>query len=120
VVNSSIIKNYKDELQKIDKALIGIDKKLIILTHLIPTNIEEQRQLFVESEGSHVPIFTYNKPDLDFDQLLKNLSAIDIPEIPLSGLYIRKKEEVENKILFLKAFRENEARDMTLYSKKLF
>jgi hypothetical protein len=38
-------------LQKIDKALIGIDKKLVIVTRLIPKNIDEQRHLFVESKG---------------------------------------------------------------------
>lgn len=120
VVNSSIIKNYKEELQKIDKALIAIDKKLLILKYLIPTNLEEQKQMFIQSEGKKVPQFTYDTPNLDFDWLLQSLEEIDIPEIPLSVLYTDKKKEVKNKILFLQAFANNEAKEMTQFSKALF
>ncbi len=120
VINSSIIKNYKDELQKLDKAIFAIDKKLLLLKYLIPKNVDEQKQLFIESDGKHIPELEYNYPDHDFAQMKNDLASLDIPEIPLAWLYVEKKEEVLNKIGFLEAFCNGESKEMTLYSKKIF
>lgn len=120
VINSSIIKNYKDELQKIDRAIFWIDKKLLILKYLIPSNIDEQRHIFIESEGKHIPQFEYDLPSHDFHQMKQDLEKIEIPEIPLSQLYYEKKEEVKNKILFLEAFCNDDPKGISLYSKNIF
>ncbi len=120
VVNSSIIDNYKDELKKIDKAIFGIDKKLLILKHLIPTNIDEERQLFIESEWSYIPKLEYDFPDHDFLAMKEELEKIDVPDIPLGELYAEKKEEVLNKINFLESFVNGESKDISLFSKKVF
>jgi len=120
VVNSSIIKNYKDELQKIDKVIFAIDKKLLIIKHLIPTNIDEQRQLFIESEWSHVPELEYDLPSHDFETMKSELEKIDVPDIPLGSLYVDKKEEVLNKIAFLEAFIAWDSKEISLFSKKVF
>ena len=120
VLNSSITKSYKDTLAKIDKEVFAIDKKLLILKYLIPTNIEDEKQLFIESEWKHIPKFEYDLPELDFETMRKDLSKIDIPDIPLGKLYQEKKEEVQNKISFLEAFCNDEAKEMSLFSKKVF
>jgi alpha-L-glutamate ligase-like protein len=120
VVNSSIIKNYKDELQKIDKAIFAIDKKLLILKHLIPTNINEQRQLFIESEWTHIPEFEYDLPTHDFEAMRSDLEKIEVPDIPLGALYVDKKEEVRNKLAFLEAFCEGDSKEVALFSKKIY
>ena len=120
VVNSSIINNYKDELQKIDRAIFTVDKKLLILRHLIPTNIDEQRQLFIESEWAHVPELEYDLPTHDFAVMRADIEKIEIPDIPLGSLYEDKKEEVMNKLAFLEAFCKGDSKEISLFSKKIF
>ena len=97
-----------------------VDKKLLILKYLTPSNIVEQKQIFVEKSGDYVPSFEYKNIELDLDDLYAEIRAIEIPDIPLSEIYLTKQQEVSDKIRFLKAFRDQDASDMTLYSKKIF
>lgn len=118
--NKAITKTYLEQLLKIDKSLTSIDKKLLILRTITPTNISEEKAKFIKSEWKYIPELKYNDFKVDLDILLDKLNKVEINEIPLSNIYKRKKEELKNKILFFKAFRDNNSKNFTQYSKKLF
>jgi len=118
--NSALNKNYKKQLKAIDEELISIDKKLLILKNITPLNLVEQKQKFIESKWEHIPEFIYRENKLDFKQLKEKVEKIEIPEIPLSNIYKRKKEEVLNKIKFLKAVESWDNEKQTKFSKALF
>lgn len=57
---------------------------------------------------------------LDIDKYLQKLETIEIPDIPLAVVFGRKKEEIQNKLLFVRAFQNQSAKDMTEYSRKIY
>ncbi len=118
--NSAINKTHEEQINKIDKALISIDKKLLILKYLNPINSEEEKQKFIASDWEYVPVFKYPEIKLDLDHLLDKVKKIDIRDIPLSRIYIEKREEIINKIKLLKAVNSWDSKDITIYSKKLY
>ena len=118
--NKAITKTYESQLIKLDSELMKIDKKLLILKYLKPTNREEEFRKFKAAEWKYAPKFTYPEYTVDLDKLQEDLNTIDIPDIPLSDIYKRKKVEVQNKIMFLKAFKSQNTSDMYSYSSKLF
>ena len=118
--NSSITKIHESQLLALDKSIMQIDKKLLILKYVTPINISEQRQIFIEKKWDYTPQFIYQDIDLDLDFLYAEIRAIEIPDIPLSEIYLKKQQEVSDKIRFLKAFKSQNTSDMTLYSKKIF
>ena len=100
--------------------MINIDKKLVILSKITPHNLLAEKQKFIEAKGEYVPTFSYNKIELDFDEMLSNLEKIEVPDIPLSSIYARKKEEIKHKILFLKACGSQSIKDMNFHNEALF
>ncbi len=118
--NIAVKKNYESQLKKIDKKIISIDRKLLILKHITPLNVAKEKEKFIESSGEYIPQFKYTPLTLDLDLFEKEIKALEIPDIPLSGIYIRKKEEVLHKIKFLRAFSESDVKAQTKYSKKIF
>ena len=107
-LNVAITKNYDNQLKKIDKEIMSIDKKLLILKVITPINLLEEKKKFIDSKGEYVPQFKYYELDKDLELLKKEVLKIEIPEIPLSNIYKRKKEEILNKINFLKAFKDED------------
>ena len=91
--NTVILKSYEVQLLRIDKQLMDIDKKLHLLKIITPKNIASERLKFVESKGQYIPKLEYNEVNLDVKELFKTVSEIEIPDIPLSGIYKRKKDE---------------------------
>ena len=118
--NTAIKKTHKTQLLALDKAIMSIDKKLLILKHVTPTNIASEKQIFIEKQGDYVPSFEYRDISLDLDELYNEIRLVEIPDIPLAEIYAKKQEEVIHKIKFLKAFKEQNPWDMTLYSRKIF
>ena len=118
--NMAITKTHESQLLALDQAIMSVDKKLLILKHITPNNIAEQKQIFIEKSGAYVPQFTYDELTLDLDELERELRAIEIPDIPLAEIYAKKQEESLSKIQFLRAFQQQNTSDMTLYCKKIF
>jgi alpha-L-glutamate ligase-like protein len=118
--NTAISKTHESQLLALDESLIKIDKKLLILKYVTPTNIDSERQKFIEKSGDYIPKFEYKEIPFDIVELQHELKLIEIPDIPLSELYDKKQQEIYNKLQFLKAFSEQNTSDMTLYSKKVF
>ena len=118
--NIAIRKNQEEQLQKLDKEIVSIDKKLLILKNITPINIASERQKFIESKWTYIPELKYNDIKIDLEFLEEKINKIEIPEIPLSSIYKRKKDEILNKINFLRAVKNKEEKNITFYSKKLF
>ena len=118
--NTAIRKNQEEQLKKLDKALIWIDKKLLILKYFWPTNLQEEKKKFIESKWEYIPQLKYNDMKLDLEKMQKDLEQIEVSDIPLSDIFKRKKEEIFNKINLLKAFRDWESKNITFYSSKVY
>jgi len=118
--NVAIKKNYEKILEKIDDSLVSIDKKLLILKYFTPINLNEEKKKFIESNWDYIPNLEYNKLNLDLDNLEKKLQKIEITDIPLSSIYKRKKDEISLKINLLRAFKNNDYKNITKYSSLLY
>lgn len=118
--NVAVTKTYEKLLLDIDKALAKIEKKCLILKYVTPSNIEEEKQKFIEKKGEYVPKFRYNQIPFSLEESLIALKAIEIPDIPLSRLLKRKKQEIQDKLLFLQAFQEQNHSSMQELSTKIF
>jgi len=118
--NVAIKRNQQEQLKKLDKALIWIDKKLLILKYFSPINLISEKQKFIESKWKYIPELEYNNINLNLDKFEEELASIEVPDIPLSDIYKRKKEEIINKINLLKAFINKTPKDITLFSQKIY
>lgn len=118
--NEAINKNYKEQLLKLDKELLSIDKKLLILKYFTPKNLKQEKEKFIASAWEYVPNFEYEEISLDLEWFIEKINKIEIPDIPLWNIYKRKKQDILNKINLLKALRDNITKDITFYSKKIY
>lgn len=118
--NILIRQNYESQIQKIDKALVSIDKKLVILKRITPINLFEEKLKFQSSKWEYVPTFKYNPIDLNIDDLRSDLKKIDIWDIPYASIYKRKKDEINNKLDFFSAFISWDDKGVLNYSRKIF
>jgi len=119
-LNTAIKKTQEQQLMDIDKSLFAIDKQLLILKYITPLNIQEQRQIFIEKKGEYTPVFEYTKVPFDVNNLKKQLQKIDIPDIPHADIFMRKYEEIKNKLDYFTAFIDQDAIEMQRYSQKIF
>ncbi len=118
--NLVIIKKYEELLTNMDNILVKIDKKLIILKHIKPINLEEEKNKFIEKRWKYNPNFKYPEFRVKLDDLEKQVKELEISDIPLNKIFKDKKEEIFNKIKFLRAFKKGDSKEMTIYSKKIF
>ncbi len=118
--NTAIVWVYTKQLQDLDKKLMNIEKKLLILKYIRPVNIATEKHIFIEKKGDYIPRFEYNELSFDPRKTLAELEKIQVPDIPYSEIYARKKEEMFYKLQFFIAFQEQNTADMTLYSEKIF
>ncbi len=118
--NTAIRKNQEEQLKKLDKALISIDKKLLILKYFTPINLEQEKKKFVDSLGKYIPELKYNDLKVDLEKLENDLEKIEITELPLSNIFKRKKQEILYKIKLLKAFRDKNPKDIVIFGKKIY
>jgi len=100
--------------------MIDIDKKLNILKIITPKNISSERLKFIESKGNYIPQLEYNDVHFDTKELLLKINKIEIPDIPLSSIFKRKKEEIINKLYFIQAFLEQNVENLNYYGHLLY
>jgi hypothetical protein len=99
---------------------VDIDKKLNILKIITPKNILSERLKFVNSWWEYIPQLDYNELNINIDELFDKINKIEISDIPLSGIYKRKKEEIINKLYFLNAFKNQNIKELNKYSRLLY
>ncbi len=119
-INTAIKKTQEEQILSIDERLFKIDKKLLILKYITPTNLREQKQIFIEKKWEYVPQFTYEEIPFDISDLMKRLEQIEIPDIPYAELFIRKKKEIEHKLKFFLAFQNQDTTEITKQSEHIF
>ena len=118
--NIALKKNYEKIIANIDKELNEIDKKLLILKYTSPINLWEEKQKFIQSNWEYIPQLEYKEINLNLDELETKLNKIEITEIPLASIFKRKKDEIKIKIDLLKAIKEQNIKDISYFSKKLY
>ncbi len=118
--NIVILKWYEEQLIKLDKEMMDIDKKLNILKIITPKNISSERLKFIESKGGYIPQLEYNELHFDPKELLQKIQKIEVPDIPLSLIFKRKKEEIINKLFFIQAFQEQNIENLNYYEHLLY
>lgn len=104
--------NYK----LIDQSLISLDKKIKLLYHLKPENLEEEKAKFI-ADQNYNPQFIY--PELKFNplELEEELSKIKPDQSPLGQIFQKKKKEISQKIHLLESIGDH---NFTENSIKLF
>lgn len=101
----------------IDKKVCSINEQIGLLSRLKPINIEEERKTFLKNPA-HSPKFIYKKHDLDTNYFINELKKIPrLINHPLMPLYLRKIEEIKNKLLLVKHAGQLELLE---YSHKVF
>lgn len=118
--NIAINKSYKEQLDKIDKTLLTVDKKLNILKAITPFNIEGEKEKFINSGGKYIPKLEYHTSSLDYQKLKNEVEKVDIPDIPLSNIYNKKKQEIIYKINFLESLEQKDDKSLAYYATKLY
>ncbi|XOU94353.1 MAG: tyrosine/phenylalanine carboxypeptidase domain-containing protein [Candidatus Kerfeldbacteria bacterium] len=101
----------------IDKKICSINEQIGILSRIKPINIEDEQKTFLKNPA-HSPKFIYKKHDLDINYYLNELKKIPrLINHPLMPLYLKKIEEIKNKLLLVKHVGEPE---LIEYSHKVF
>ena len=80
----------EDKLQKVDKALYKLTKKLEVLTYVTPLNLESEQKKFLKNKGIENPNFKYRQiidHPFEFKRKLYNLKLEDIKDVSIARLY---------------------------------
>jgi len=118
--NTAILKWHNEQLLRIDKSLMDIDKKLLILKFITPKNLLKEKHKFINSKWEYIPQFEYNDINLDLDWFKQIIESIEIPDIPMSAIFLRKKDEILNKINFLISFKNKDHLWIHIYSQRIY
>jgi hypothetical protein len=75
--------------------------------------------------GNYNPVFTYKRPSQDnikktADEIKKIGNRISKLESPMKQLFLEKIEELNNKLLLIKAYREQDFKEIEKYNNLIF
>ncbi len=115
ISDENLKENY---YQKIDRDIINIDKRIKLLYHLTPINLQSEKEKFLKNPNFN-PQFEYPKVIFDEMELINNLSKIKTDDSPIGKLFQAKKEEVLKKIKIITSIGEDEFTEnsISLYGK---
>lgn len=94
------------DLSRIDKQLADIDRKIQLMKHIRPSNLEEERAR-VEDDPSHNPVFTYEKLSFDPKEFRDRLKYLEADYSPVGRLLKKKRDELLLKIDLLESRGDN-------------
>jgi len=120
-----VIPKEEQELMRLDLQINKISKKLNLSSKLRPTNYFNELDKFNTLHGNYNPIFTYKWTSQDNlkktnDELKKIKIKISKFESPIKQLFLEKIDELNNKLLLIKAYREQDLKDIETYNNILF
>lgn len=98
VVTTSV----KDDHRAIDSTLAQIDKALLLLKHLKPENLAEERER-AKQDMLYNPVFQYRALPEDLEDMERKLEELAPDDSPLGRLFKRKRTELLHRIDLLKA-----------------
>ena len=107
----------KEDDRAIDRTLSQMDKTLLLLRHLKPENLFEERQRAMQ-DPLYNPVFQYRPLPEDIDEMAQRLDDIAIDDSPIGHLFKKKRTELLHRISLLKA--RGDARAFTDASSVLF
>jgi alpha-L-glutamate ligase-like protein/uncharacterized protein (TIGR02421 family) len=109
--------SVKEDERAIDRTLSQMDKALLLLRHLKPENLFEERQRAMQ-DPLYNPVFQYRPLPEDIEEMAQRLDDIAIDESPVGHLFKKKRTELLHRISLLKA--RGDARKFTDASSVLF
>jgi len=120
-----IIPKEEQEFMRLDVQINKISKKLNLSAKLRPTNYFNELDKFITLHGNYNPIFAYKRTSQDNikktnDELKKIKTKITKFESPIKQIFLEKIEELTNKLLLIKAYKEQNLKDIETYNAILF
>lgn len=101
--DTSVVRSVvKEDARAIDKFLSQADTDLMLLKHVKPQNLQEEREL-ARGDASYNPIFQYNEPGFDLEDLEERLQSLSIDDSPLGILFKKKRRELLQRIQLVRA-----------------
>ena len=98
-----IVRQFTNEdLQKIDDEIVKIDEEIHLLSHLKPTNLNDEYNKFLV-DANYNPQFEYKPLRFDPNNLYARLKRIEFPDTPIGILWRKKVEEIKRKIELLES-----------------
>ncbi len=117
VDNTVVPTRVVSDLRSVDRILSQFDRDLLVLRHLKPLNLQDERQRIID-DPLYTPIFTYAALEFDPDDVEKRLWSLSIDESPLGLLLKKKRLELVMRLEALKS--RGDAARFTEASKALF
>ncbi|MDP2587549.1 MAG: DUF1704 domain-containing protein [bacterium] len=87
---------------KADKAIAVVDQRFSLVQLLTPTNLHTEQKRFLNGEIKN-PLFSYRPPGVDYDRLIAELRAVDVPRTPIGELLDKKRVESIAKMRLLQS-----------------
>ncbi len=107
----------REDLRAIDKTLAQIDHDLVLLPHVKPSNLLQEREKLLV-DPAYNPFFTYDPPRLPLDDIEARLLNLSIEDSPMGTLFQKKRHELLLRIALIRA--RGSARAFTEASVALF
>ncbi|MDA1208835.1 MAG: DUF1704 domain-containing protein [bacterium] len=109
--------SVKSELRAVDKIIAQIDRDLLLLKHIKPINLQEERRR-AQHDRLYNPIFNYNEPAIDLDDAERKIEKSIKNDSPLGILLEKKRKELRTRIDLIRS--RGDADRFTQASRSLF
>ena len=125
LTEDAIIPKEHQELLRIDVQLSKINRKLNLSSKLRPTNYFNELDKFITMHGKYNPVFAYKRPSQEnlkktADEIKKIGNRTSKLESPMKRLFLEKIEELNNKLSLIKAYKEQDFKDIEEYNNLIF
>ena len=125
LTDGAVIPSEEQELHRLDVQLNKINKKLRLSSKLRPTNYFNELDKFISLHGNYNPVFTYKRPTQEQmkrtdDELKKFKIRIEKLGSPMKKLFLEKADELKNNLMLIKAYKEQNFKDIEFYNEKIF
>lgn len=124
---NKILLTEKNILHTIDANIEILSKKLILSKILRPTNYFNELDIFISKHGKYNPQFEYKFPSNERIELVqknleKNKQLIEKNKLksPITKLFLEKIDELENRVLLIKAYKEQDFDNIEKYNYAIF
>ncbi|PIQ76112.1 hypothetical protein COU78_05945 [Candidatus Peregrinibacteria bacterium CG10_big_fil_rev_8_21_14_0_10_49_24] len=115
--STSMKASVKADVRALDKMLSQIDRDLLLLKHLKPVNLEEERARLVQDKRYN-PMFQYREPEIDLDEAERKLQNRIEDSSGLGILLEKKRQELLIRIELLRS--RGDATRFTQQSRALY
>lgn len=124
---NKILLTEKNILHTIDANIEILSKKLILSKILRPTNYFNELDIFISKHGKYNPQFEYKFPSNERIELVqknleKNKQLIEKNKLksPITKLFLEKIDELENRVLLINAYKEQDFDNIEKYNYAIF